>query len=141
MSSFGGSVVQVMSKEEFLETIKSGIVVVFFYSVKCERCLTKSFIGFSRLKINFFFILSKSDSDSSKVVGLNYEELAKLYNEYTFLKVDIYDLPAVAEYEDVCAVPSFFVYRGGISVDQYIGSLKNKLQNLVQKHLGHRMFD
>lgn len=83
-------------------------------------------------------IFLKSDSDSSKVVGLNYDDLAKAYRENTFLKVDIHDLPAVAEYADVCAVPSFYVYRQGVVHDQYIGSIKSKLQILIEHNLGFK---
>ena len=66
-----------------------------------------------------------------------FEDLSKQpeNDNVTFLKVDIDELGTIADFADVCAVPSFYFYSNGRFIDQYIGSVKRKLGIMVEKNL------
>ncbi|KAI4389947.1 hypothetical protein MLD38_002111 [Melastoma candidum] len=63
-----------------------------------------------------------------------FEELARKKPDAIFLKVDVDELPAVAEEWEVEAMPSFILLKGGKLVDRVVGASKNALVNLVDKY-------
>ena len=69
------------------------------------------------------------------MVSLSFDEISKMYNEIRFLKVDISELLTVLKLEEVCAVPCFYTYVNGKFKDQYIGSTKTRVVNLIEECL------
>ena len=64
-----------------------------------------------------------------------FETLAADKASSTFLKVDVDDMPDVAESAMVEAMPTFKFYKGGELVDSIVGADPNALKDGVEKHL------
>ncbi|CAI9116825.1 OLC1v1018089C1 [Oldenlandia corymbosa var. corymbosa] len=63
------------------------------------------------------------------------DELAGQHPQVTFLKVDVDDLRSVAQQWGVEAMPTFVVMKEGKVVERFSGADKDKLIQLVTKHL------
>jgi thioredoxin-like negative regulator of GroEL len=51
----------------------------------------------------------------------------------TFIKVDVDDAEAIAQQEEISAMPTFKVYQEGVKVDELVGASDAKLKELVLK--------
>lgn len=120
-------VLQPNSTEEFKQIIKKGIVIVDFSATWCGPCrVCFSFNRISNLNnlINFIF----------KIISPYFEELSKKYPSIKFIKVDVDELEDVSSEAGVSAMPSFYVYKEGKVVEQFVGANKEKLEALVKKY-------
>ncbi|GER26560.1 thioredoxin [Striga asiatica] len=61
-------------------------------------------------------------------------EIAKKTPHVIFLKVDVDELKAVAEENQVEAMPTFLFFKEGKVVDKIVGAKKEDLQLTVAKH-------
>ena len=70
-----------------------------------------------------------------RAIGPFFEELSMrpMFAGLAFLKVDVDTLSDVATLANVTAMPTFQVWHGGRSVDEMVGTSKEKLTTLVTK--------
>lgn len=110
----GGKVHVITSKEEWDNALKSAAaegkpVVVDFWAQWCGPC---------------------------KMVAPFYESLSEQFANVAFLKVDVDEVPAVAESCSISAMPTFQLWKkvdGEMKkVEEVVGASKDKLQKLVE---------
>ncbi|KAG2486734.1 hypothetical protein HYH03_014660 [Edaphochlamys debaryana] len=63
-----------------------------------------------------------------------YEQLSDLHTDVYFLKVDVDDVPAVAEACSVSAMPTFQVFKDGAKADELVGASQDKLKAMIAKY-------
>ncbi|RNA22861.1 thioredoxin [Brachionus plicatilis] len=64
-----------------------------------------------------------------------FEDLAKIYTDVQFLKVDVDNLSDVAGKAGVRSMPTFVVYKNGAKSEDILeGANKNKLNMIIQSH-------
>ena len=100
-------VFQPLSSEEFDNNVKEGIVIVDFTATWCGPC---------------------------KMISPVFAELSTKYTSIKFLKVDVDELEEVSAKAGIEAMPSFFVYKNGIKVDELVGASSEKLEKLIKKY-------
>ncbi|XP_074315803.1 thioredoxin H1-like [Silene latifolia] len=61
-------------------------------------------------------------------------ELANMYPNVRFLKVDVDDLPDVARAWNVRAMPTFTFLKNGEKVDEVVGATKVALEDAIEKY-------
>lgn len=69
-----------------------------------------------------------------KAIAPFVSELSEKYTDVTFVKVDVDELPDVAQEADVTAMPTFAFYKGGEKIAEMVGAKKDRLEELVQQH-------
>lgn len=69
-----------------------------------------------------------------KMVAPFFEQLSEEFQTVQFLKVDVDEVPAVAEACGISAMPTFQVFKNKEKVDELVGASKEKLKALVEKH-------
>ncbi|PFH32404.1 putative thioredoxin [Besnoitia besnoiti] len=57
------------------------------------------------------------------------------YSKVKFAKVDVDELAEVAEREDVNAMPTFKLFKGGKAVDTVLGANPDRIEEMLKKHL------
>ncbi|XP_039053263.1 thioredoxin H1-like isoform X2 [Hibiscus syriacus] len=62
-------------------------------------------------------------------------DLAKKMPQVLFLKVDVDELPSVAQDWAIEAMPTFIFLKGGSIVDKVMGARKDELQQKIELHL------
>ncbi|KAJ3115550.1 Cytoplasmic thioredoxin isoenzyme 2 [Phlyctochytrium bullatum] len=91
----------IATAEEFKELINSGkVVVVDFFATWCGPC---------------------------RVIAPKFEEFSQTYSTAVFVKVDVDDVPAVAESCGIRAMPTFQIYKDGQKVKEVVGADPTKL--------------
>lgn len=60
------------------------------------------------------------------------EELSQRSPNVDFLKIDIDELPDVAEELDVSSVPTFIFYRNQAVFQRIVGANRNKIEEVVR---------
>lgn len=98
---------QAASSKEFKEFIAQGTTVVDFTASWCGPC---------------------------KMIAPFFEELSKTYTSVKFIKVDVDELEDITAEAGVSAMPSFFIYKDGVVVDQLVGAAKDKLEAMIKKY-------
>lgn len=70
-----------------------------------------------------------------KAIGPFFDELSMRpeYSHIAFLKVDVDKLPEIAAEANVNAMPTFQVWKNGVSVQQIVGASKEKLVALLNE--------
>ncbi|OMO77401.1 Thioredoxin [Corchorus olitorius] len=61
-------------------------------------------------------------------------DMAERFTEVEFVKIDVDELPDVAQEFGVQAMPTFVLLKRGKEVDRVVGAQKNELEKKVQKH-------
>ncbi|KAI8813373.1 thioredoxin-like protein [Cladochytrium replicatum] len=61
-----------------------------------------------------------------------YQELASRFPA-TFIKVDIDEVPGVAQLANVRAMPTFHVYKHGKRIAEMVGADKYKLEEMIKR--------
>lgn len=70
-----------------------------------------------------------------RAIGPFFEKLSMQseYRDLAFLKVDVDQVAEVATEAEISAMPTFQVWRGGVRVDELVGSSKEQLLALVDR--------
>ncbi|XP_019170748.1 PREDICTED: thioredoxin H2-like [Ipomoea nil] len=61
-------------------------------------------------------------------------EFAAQYTDVEFVKIDVDELPDVAQYFEVQAMPTFVLVKNGNVIDKVVGADKDVLQKKILKH-------
>ncbi|XP_022739294.1 thioredoxin H2 [Durio zibethinus] len=61
-------------------------------------------------------------------------DMAAKFTEVEFVKIDVDELPDVAQEFGVQAMPTFVLLKKGKEVDRVVGAQKNELEKKVAKH-------
>jgi thioredoxin 1 len=67
------------------------------------------------------------------MIAPKYEGFSKTYTKAVFLKVDVDEVPEVAEKAEVRAMPTFQIYVKGAKVDEVVGADPTKLELAIKK--------
>ena len=86
-----------LSKKEFDEVTKSGLVLVDFYADWCMPCL----------------MMAPVINELSK----------KFEGKIKFAKVNTEDYPELAQKFDIVSIPNFILFKDGEQIEQFIGSM------------------
>jgi thioredoxin 1 len=98
----------ISSHKEFRDAISSETPSVFdFHAVWCGPC-----------------------KDSSKWFDENSEE----FNAANFYKIDVDEVPDVAQEVGIRAMPTFMVFKAGEKMGELVGANRQALKNLIQTH-------
>lgn len=68
-----------------------------------------------------------------KAISPYFDELSSVYPSVMFLKVDVDNLPSVAQTYGVRAMPTFMAFKSGNKVDELVGADKNKLKEMIDR--------
>ncbi|KAI8816955.1 thioredoxin [Fimicolochytrium jonesii] len=97
----------VTTADEFNSIIKSSpLVIVDFHATWCGPC---------------------------KMIAPKYEEFSNKYSKATFIKVDVDEVPEVAEQVGVTSMPTFLIYSNGERVGEIVGANPTKLETEIRK--------
>ncbi|TPX56190.1 hypothetical protein PhCBS80983_g04716 [Powellomyces hirtus] len=98
----------VSTQDEFNSIIKSSPVVIDFHATWCGPC---------------------------KMIAPKFEEFSNKYSGATFLKIDVDEVPEVAEKEGVSSMPTFLIFANGARVGEVVGANPAKLEAEIKKHV------
>ncbi|KAK7681584.1 hypothetical protein QCA50_015317 [Cerrena zonata] len=91
--------------EEFQELISSGkTVVIDFWAEWCGPC---------------------------KQISPIFVRLAAEYSSITFAKVNVDDAAQISEEVGIRAMPTFMVFKNGVKIDELVGAMPPRLQELI----------
>ncbi|KAJ3099414.1 hypothetical protein HDU97_003204 [Phlyctochytrium planicorne] len=97
----------VATADEFKSQINSGkVVVVDFYATWCGPC---------------------------RVIAPKVEEFSQKYTDAVFLKVDVDEVPDVAESAGIRAMPTFQIFKDGKKIAEVVGADPVKLNAAIAK--------
>ncbi|KAM3424190.1 hypothetical protein BST61_g11269 [Cercospora zeina] len=69
-----------------------------------------------------------------KVIAPQVSKLADEFNNATFYKLDVDELPDVAQELGVRAMPTFYLFKNGEKVKEVVGANLNALRAAIQEH-------
>jgi len=96
------------SKAEFEEAItKNDVVIMDFFATWCGPC---------------------------KVIAPKVVEFSEKYPGAYFTKLDVDELPDVAQELGISSMPTFVVFKGGEVVGQVVGANPSALENAISAH-------
>eukprot|EP01119_Soliformovum_irregulare_P010512 TRINITY_DN2596_c0_g1_i1.p1 TRINITY_DN2596_c0_g1~~TRINITY_DN2596_c0_g1_i1.p1 ORF type:complete len:122 (+),score=36.60 TRINITY_DN2596_c0_g1_i1:49-366(+) len=97
----------ITSKSRFDTAISSGsqLVVVDYYATWCGPC---------------------------KRISPFLDQLSEKMTNVTFIKVDVDELEDVAKAQEISAMPTFHLYKGGKRVGELVGASQDQLQKLIE---------
>ncbi len=99
-----------LTKSEFDDFIKEGLVLIDFFAEWCMPCLTMAPIV---------------DELSEKFKG-----------KIKFGKVDVGENQDIAQRFEVASIPNFVLLKDGKMIDQFVGAIPaEELETTLQKHL------
>ena len=107
----GGEVTEVKGTGDFDSLVKASkgkLIVVDFTASWCGPC---------------------------KMIAPAYEELSSEYTESVFCKVDVDEVPDIAQRYEVMAMPTFLFLKNGEVVDRFSGASVEKLRDTIISHL------
>ncbi len=97
----------ITSREEFLDAIKEGTVIVDFYATWCGPC---------------------------KMLTPVLEQLSEENPDLVVLKVDVDEVGSLAAQFGIQAVPTLLLFKGGQQIDTRMGyQNKNQLLNFINQ--------
>eukprot|EP00217_Crustomastix_stigmatica_P014343 CAMPEP_0183794230 /NCGR_PEP_ID=MMETSP0803_2-20130417/3717_1 /TAXON_ID=195967 /ORGANISM="Crustomastix stigmata, Strain CCMP3273" /LENGTH=155 /DNA_ID=CAMNT_0026038629 /DNA_START=42 /DNA_END=507 /DNA_ORIENTATION=- len=71
-----------------------------------------------------------------KMIGPFFETLAETYaGKIVFYKVDVDEAEDISQFAGISAMPTFQVYKNGAKEDEMVGASRDKLEELIQKHV------
>lgn len=101
-------VATVGSKAEFEEALKhSGLVVVDFFATWCGPC---------------------------KMIAPLLQKFSEEYPQVKFVKLDVDQLPEVAQEYEVTAMPTIFFIKNGAVVEKVLGAQPQAIKQALTKH-------
>lgn len=96
------------SKAEFDEALKhSGLVVVDFFATWCGPC---------------------------KMIAPLLQKFSEEYPQVKFVKLDVDQLPEVAQEYEVTAMPTIFFIKNGSVVEKVLGAQPQAIKQALTKH-------
>ena len=66
-----------------------------------------------------------------KMIAPVFEEMSDEFNQALFIKVDVDDVPEIAQRYQVLAMPTFLFLRGGKIVGRFSGASAEKLREML----------
>ncbi|PPJ56943.1 hypothetical protein CBER1_02284 [Cercospora berteroae] len=69
-----------------------------------------------------------------KVIAPQVSKFADQYNNATFYKLDVDELPDVAQELGVRAMPTFYLFKNGEKVQEVVGANPNALEAAIKAH-------
>jgi len=107
MTSEGGSVHQIATKVEWNAAVEEkGLVVLDAFATWCGPC---------------------------KVIAPQVVKFAKQYSSARFYKLDVDDVPEVAQELGIRAMPTFLLFKDGEKVGEVVGANPKALEAAIQK--------
>ncbi|TPX56910.1 hypothetical protein PhCBS80983_g04204 [Powellomyces hirtus] len=98
----------VATAEEFNSIIKNNqVVIVDFHATWCGPC---------------------------KMIAPKFEEFSKKYDKAVFIKIDVDEVPDVAEQAGVSSMPTFLIYKNGEKIAEVVGANPTKLETEIKKY-------
>jgi len=70
-----------------------------------------------------------------KAISPHFDKLSKTYPDGRFYRVDVDKVPDVAQELNIRHMPTFKVFKNGEPVDELVGAIPPKLEELVVKNL------
>lgn len=70
-----------------------------------------------------------------KTIAPEVVKLAHAYPGARFFKLDVDEVPDLAQELGVRAMPTFLLFKGGKQVDEVVGANKSALEAAVKKHV------
>nr|XP_023654104.1 thioredoxin [Paramormyrops kingsleyae] len=70
-----------------------------------------------------------------KAIAPIFQKLSDDYQNVVFLKVDVDEAQDVASSCGVSCMPTFQFYKNGVKIGEFSGADKNKLEEMVKKHM------
>jgi thioredoxin 1 len=70
-----------------------------------------------------------------KVISPKVEAFAKQYTDARFYKIDVDELPDLAQELGIRAMPTFLYFKGGDKVDEVVGANPKAIELGIQKHI------
>ncbi|TPX71919.1 hypothetical protein SpCBS45565_g00943 [Spizellomyces sp. 'palustris'] len=95
------------SMSEFNKVVKNGKIVIDFYATWCGPC---------------------------KMISPKFEAFAEKYTNAVFIKVDVDEVPEVAEQASIRAMPTFHIYQNGEKIIEIVGADPSRLEAEIKKH-------
>ncbi|KAM0717598.1 hypothetical protein Q7P37_007450 [Cladosporium fusiforme] len=96
------------SKAEFDAALgNSGLMVVDFFATWCGPC---------------------------KVIAPQVVKMSDNYKDTRFFKIDVDEVPEVAQQESVRAMPTFLLYKNGEKVSEVVGANPTALEAAIKQH-------
>ncbi|KNC98863.1 thioredoxin [Spizellomyces punctatus DAOM BR117] len=97
----------VTTADEFNQIIKDNEIVIDFHATWCGPC---------------------------KMIAPKFEEFSKKYSKAVFIKIDVDEVPEVAEKAGVSAMPTFHIYKNGQKEAEIVGANPAKLEGEISKY-------
>ncbi|KND02352.1 thioredoxin, variant [Spizellomyces punctatus DAOM BR117] len=69
-----------------------------------------------------------------KMISPKFEAFAQKYTKATFIKVDVDEVPEVAEQASIRAMPTFHIYQNGEKIIEIVGADPSRLEAEIKKH-------
>ncbi|KAI8903770.1 thioredoxine 2 [Gorgonomyces haynaldii] len=69
-----------------------------------------------------------------KVISPKFAQFSETYTSIKFIKVDVDDVPEVAEAAGIRAMPTFQLFKDGKMVEEVVGADPNKLEAIIKKY-------
>jgi thioredoxin 1 len=66
------------------------------------------------------------------MIAPKFKELAEKHPKINFIKVNVDDLVQTVVDWNVSAMPSFFLFKNGLKVDEVMGADEEKLKNMIE---------
>lgn len=68
------------------------------------------------------------------MISPRFDAFSQIYTKAHFIKVDVDDVPEVAEKAEIKAMPTFQIYQNGVKVEEIVGADPNKLEVAIKKY-------
>jgi thioredoxin 1 len=68
------------------------------------------------------------------MIAPKYEAFSKTYTKVFFVKLDVDEVPEIAEKAEVRAMPTFQIYKNGQKVEEIVGADPAKLEAAIKKY-------
>jgi thioredoxin 1 len=62
-------------------------------------------------------------------------QFSEKYKNANYLKVDVDELPEIAQEYGIRAMPTFLIFKNGEQVDELVGANPGKLEQIIVKHV------
>lgn len=67
------------------------------------------------------------------MIAPKFEAFSNTYTKAYFIKIDVDEVPEVAEKAEIRAMPTFQIYKNGEKVEEVVGADPTKLESAIKK--------